>query len=119
MQNFRKLLVWEKSHTFVLAVYGATQNFPKTEAFGLTSQLRRSAASIPSNIAEGCGRGSNAELSRFLQIAMGSTSEADYQLLLARDLGYLEHAQYDHLAAQVTEISKMLRSLISKLTTQN
>ncbi len=117
MQNFRKLLVWEKSHTLVLAVYGATQNFPKTEAFGLTSQLRRTAVSIPSNIAEGCGRGSTADFARFLQMAMGSTSETDYQLLLSRDLGYLDNTQHDQLSAQVVEISKMLRSLISKLTT--
>lgn len=111
--------VWQKSHEFVLSIYAATQNFPKAEAFGLTSQLRRAAASVPSNIAEGCGRGSNADLARFLQMAMGSSCEADYQLLLSRDLGYLSDQHYDELHAQITEVGKMLRSLISKLTTKN
>ena len=120
MQDYRKLIVWDKSHRFALGVYKATQNFPKCEAFGLTSQIRRAAVSIPSNIAEGSGRGSNADFGRFLQMAMGSTCEADYQLLLSHDLGYLnDDEHYAQLAAQATEISKMLRSLISKLTTQN
>ena len=85
MQDFRKLNVWEKAHEFVLDVYKASDLFPPQEKFGVTSQLRRSAASIPTNIAEGCGRGSNADLARFLQISMGSASEVEYLLILARD----------------------------------
>lgn len=116
MQNYRSLVVWEKSHQFVLGVYEATLNFPKSEAFGLTGQIRRAAVSIPSNIAEGCGRGSNADFARFLQIAMGSASECDYQLLLSHDLGYLNDERYAQLSEQ---ISKMLRSLITRLNNRS
>lgn len=89
MKDFRNLKVWEKSHQLALAVYKATSTFPRHELYGLTSQIRRACASIPANIAEGCGRSGDAELARFLQIAMGSASELEYHLLLARDLGFL------------------------------
>ena len=115
MQDFRNLKVWEKSHTFVLAVYGATQNFPKSEAFGLTSQIRRASVSIPSNIAEGCGRGSDADFARFVQMSLGSAFEVDYQLLLSRDLNYLPQDQYNLLFAQASEVKRMLNSLLQKL----
>lgn len=81
MKDFRKLQIWEKSHVLVLSVYKQTKSFPKEELFGLTSQIRRAAASIPANIAEGCGRGSDAELARFAQISMGSASELEYHIL--------------------------------------
>ena len=87
MRSFKELLVWQKAHRFALDVYGATRDFPSEERFGLTSQLRRSAASIASNIAEGCGRVGGRDLARFLSIAAGSASEAEYQLLLSCDLG--------------------------------
>ena len=87
MQHFRNLLVWQKSHEMVLQVYRISRDFPREELYGLTSQLRRAAVSIPSNIAEGCSRGSDADFGRFLIIALGSSSEVEYQLLLARDLG--------------------------------
>ena len=90
MKDFRKLEVWEKAHALTLSVYHAADPFPREELYGLTSQIRRAAVSIPTNIAEGCGRGSEAELARFLQIAMGSASEVEYELLLARDLGFLK-----------------------------
>jgi four helix bundle protein len=86
MQNFKELKVWQKAHRLTLDVYKVTTRFPKDEMFGLTSQMRRSSASIPTNIAEGCGRDSRAELARFLSIAMGSASELEYQLILAKDL---------------------------------
>lgn len=86
MKDFRDLLVWQKSHHFTLEVYKTTASFPADERFGLVSQLRRSAASAPANIAEGCGRGGNMEFHRFLQMAMGSASEAEYHLLLPHDL---------------------------------
>jgi four helix bundle protein len=110
MKNFRKLTVWTKSHELTLAVYRATAAFPKAEVFGLTAQMRRSAASIPSNIAEGCGRDGDGDLGRFLQIASGSAAELEYQLILARNLGYIEADEYQRLAALLDEVSRMLTS---------
>lgn len=115
MKDFRNLDVWNKAHLTTLAVYEHTKTFPKEEIFGLTNQMRRASVSIPSNIAEGCGRGSDAELSRFLQIAMGSASELEYQVLLSKDLEYLTEINYKALIEKVIEIKKMLASLIKKL----
>lgn len=88
MKDFRDFKVWEKAHDLVLETYRFTAGFPKHEMFGLVSQMRRCSASIPANIAEGCGRLGNAELHKFLQIACGSANELEYHFLLARDLGY-------------------------------
>jgi four helix bundle protein len=115
MQDFRQLKVWEKSHDLTLAVYRATAEFPTEEKYGLTGQIRRSCSSIPTNIAEGCGRGSDPEFGRFLQIAMGSASELEYQLLLARDLSLLPVARYEGLHGSVTEVKRMLATFILKL----
>jgi four helix bundle protein len=115
MKDFRDLKVWEKAHALTLACYAETIPFPKQEVFGLVSQIRRSASSIPANIAEGCGRRGNSELHRFLQIAMGSASELEYHLLLSRDLDFMSTAAYEHLRTQVTEIKRMLASLIRKV----
>jgi len=115
MKDFRDLKVWEKAHQLTLAVYKATTTFPRDEMYGLTSQIRRSCASIPANIAEGCGRGGDAELARFLQIAMGSASELEYHLLLAHDLGFLNDSVYDELTREVTEVKRMLTSFLQKL----
>jgi four helix bundle protein len=98
-----------------LEVYKATATFPKTKLYGLTSQMRRACVSIPANIAEGCGRGGDAELARFLQIAMGSASELEYHLLLARDLSLLNSPDYERLTGGVTEVKRMLTSFIQKL----
>ena len=103
MQNFKSLKVWQKSHELTLAIYKATANFPKDELYGLTSQIRRACASIPANIAEGCGRTGKAELARFLQVAMGSASELEYHLLLAHDLGLLRDGEYKLLENQAVE----------------
>ena len=119
MQDFKKLKVWEKSHRFVLRAYGVVSEFPKDELYGITSQLRRAASSIPTNIAEGCGRGSSAELGRFLQIAMGSASETEYHLILARDLKFLKEKDFEQLTVEVVQIKKMLFALIKKIRTQN
>ena len=116
MKDLRELKVWEKAHQLTLAVYRATIFFPKEELYGLTSQTRRAYASIPANVAEGCGRGSDAEFARFLQIAMGSASELEYHLLLARDLNLLNSSDHNQLANEVTEVKRMLTSLIQKLT---
>ena len=115
MRDFRQLIVWQKSHELALAVYQATGNFPKHELYNLTNQFRRAASSIPTNIAEGAGRFTEAEFARFLQIAMGSASEVAYLLILTRDLGYLEDENYTKLAASTDEIQRMLRSFITKL----
>ena len=115
MRDFHKLAVWQKSHPLALAVYRHTQHFPTEERYGLTNQIRRAAISIPSNIAEGCGRSSDADFGRFLQIAFGSASELQYQLLLARDLGYLPESVYPTLNAQVIEVKKMLTALITAI----
>src|SRR5512144_610728 len=115
MKDFRELKVWEKAHQLTLAVYRVTASFPKEELYGLTGQMRRAAASIPTNIAEGCGRGSDDDFRRFLQIAMGSASELEYHLLLAHDLGYLVTEDRDRLSAGVIEVKRMLASLISKI----
>jgi four helix bundle protein len=108
--------VWQKSHQLVLAVYRATVAFPKDELYGLTSQMRRAASSIPANIAEGCGRGGPVELGRFLRIAMGSASELEYHLLLCRDLELLSDAAYQPLTAAVEETKRMLTAYLQRLT---
>jgi len=115
VRNFEELQVWQKAHALTLGVYEASTTFPSTEQFGLTSQIRRAATSIGSNIAEGAGRDSNMDFARFLQIAAGSTSEAEYQLRLARDLGYLPVDRHDELQALAQEVRRMLHAFIEYL----
>jgi len=115
MKDFRKQKVWEKSHCLTLDIYKVTKGFPKDELYGLTAQIRRSCASIPANIAEGCGRHGDAEFARFLQIGLGSASELEYHLLLARDPGLLNDLDYERLSRETTEIKQMLTSFIKKL----
>ena len=110
MKDFRRLQVWTKSHELALAVYHSTATFPKSEMFGLASQMRRAAASIPSNIAEGCGRDGDGDLGRFLQIASGSASELEYQLVIARDLKYVAPEDFKSISNRVDEVSRMLTS---------
>ena len=112
MKNFRELKVWDKSHRMTLQVCKATARFPRDELYGLTSQIRHSSASIPANIAEGCGRGGNADLARFLQIATASATELEYRLLLADDLNLLDAEDHERLAREVTETKRMLTSSI-------
>jgi len=116
MKDFRKLKVWEKAHQLVLAVYQTTASFPRDETYGLTMQARRAASSIPSNIAEGCGRDGDAELARFCLIARGSATELEYQILLAHDLKMIPSARYEELSQQIAEIKRMLTVLVQKLT---
>ena len=115
MKDFHNLKVWERGHALTLSVYKVTQNFPKEELYGLSSQIRRSSSSIPMNIAEGCGRDSQAEMTYFFQIAMGSSSELEYQLILAHDLQYLEENAYNEFLSELTEIRRMLNAYIQKL----
>jgi four helix bundle protein len=112
VQDFRQLKVWEVGHRLTLNIYRASRSFPSSESYGITSQMRRCSASIPANIAEGCGRGSDAEFSRFLQIAMGSASELEYFLLLSRDLEYLDVRTHEELTQSATEVKRMLTSLM-------
>lgn len=115
MRDFKKLKVWEKAHRLTLSFYAATAGFPKEEMYGLTSQIRRAASSVPANIAEGCSRGSDADFARFLHIASGSAVELEYHLLLARDLGMMPSPRHVELDAEVNEVKRMLATLVRKL----
>ena len=115
MKDFRTLKVWEKAHTLTLAIYSATEKFPKHELYALTNQIQRAAVSVPTNIAEGCGKDSDAELKRYFVIAMGSSSELEYLLLLARDLKYLPEDSHQILNRDLTEVRRMLNAFIQKL----
>ena len=119
MQDFTKLQVWQKAHTFTVNLYKITGSFPSEEKYGLTNQVRRAAISIESNIAEGCGRSSNKEFSRFLDIAQGSAFEVRCQLFVARDLHYLSLDKFQLLDDKITEISRMINALSQKLKTKN
>ena len=115
MKDFKELKVWSKAHELTIAIYGLTRTFPREEIYGLTSQVRRSAASIAANIAEGCGRRSDGELARFLQIARGSASETEYHLLLAKDLRFLSESDYQSTEKKILEVQRMLTSLVQKV----
>jgi len=115
LRNFKDLKVWEKAHQLTLAVYQSSQQFPHAEIYGLSTQLRRASVSIEANIAEGCGRRSDRELVRFLRISMGSATETECHLLIARDLGYLPRADFSRLEALLTEVKSMLHSLIERI----
>ncbi|RQP11864.1 MAG: four helix bundle protein [Chryseobacterium sp.] len=115
MRDFRKFEVWQLSHIITLKVYELSRNFPREELFGLTSQIRRSFASIGYNISEGCGRNSDKEFANFINIALGSASEAEYQFLLARDLDYVEAENYDAIQEEIVLLKKKLVSLWNKL----
>jgi four helix bundle protein len=115
MSDYRRLKVWARAHRLVLEVYGATQRFPAIERGGLMQQMRRAASAVPTNLAEGSGRKSRKELSRYAKISLGSASELEYQLLLARDLGYLDASCHDALAESTDEVKRMLGALIRTL----
>jgi four helix bundle protein len=115
MKDFRQLKVWEKAHELTLEVYRATVAFPREEAYGITSQLRRCSASVAANIAEGCGRIGNGDFHRFLNFAAGSVLETEYFLLLARDLNFIPTNSYDRLQDKVVEVQRMLASLLRKV----
>ncbi len=115
MQDFHDMKVWQKAHQIALDVYKATASFPKDELYGLTNQIRRAAVSAAANIAEGRGRGSDADFARFLQMSMGSANELEYELLLARDLGYLNIEQHKALEKEILEAKQMLAAFLKKL----
>lgn len=115
-KSFQDLIVWQKAHQFVLCTYAYSERFPKTEVYGLTSQLRRAAVSIPANIAEGFQRKTKPDKGRFLNIAQGSLEECQYYLILANDLGYGDNTQ---LKQQLDEVGKLLSSYIRSLLAPN
>ncbi len=112
MQDFRKIRAWDKARLVVLDIYRMTAGFPSSELYGLTNQLRRAAVSVTANIAEGCGRGSDADFARFLQIAVGSSFEVDALLLVAKDLGFLSAPEYATLEPKIAEMKRMLNALL-------
>jgi four helix bundle protein len=116
MRDFRELKVWQKAHQVALEIYRHSRALPTDERFGLTAHLRKSAISVPSNIAQGCGRDTEKELARFLSIAAGSASELEYQLLLAHDLEYLPRDAYAALYEQVAEVKRMLYRFMQSLS---
>jgi four helix bundle protein len=118
MKSFRELLVWQKAHELTLNVYAMSHGFPREELYGLTSQIRRASVSVAANIAEGCGRPGDGELRRFLEMAMGSASELEYHLLLARDLQMLDPAMHERLNESACEVKRMLAAFIQKLRSE-
>lgn len=119
MKDFRNLVVWQKAHELTLTLYRSTNDFPKDERFGLLSQLRRSVVSIPSNIAEGCGQNSDQNFARFLNIAIGSSCELEYQLLLSYELTFIKKDDYFKLNEMTVNIRRMLIALVGKLMAQS
>ena len=119
MRNYEDLHVWQKAHILTLAIYKATRCFPNEERFGLTSQIRRSSASIGANLAEGCGRRSDGEMARFVHIAMGSGAELSYHLRLAWDLDLLSKSTAEELRSDLNEVMRMLSSLSLKFEAQD
>jgi four helix bundle protein len=115
MRDFRQLKVWEQSHRLTLRIYEITKNFPKEELFTLTNQIRRASSSVPTNIAEGCGRGGNKEYAYFLQVATGSAFELDYHILLAHDLKYIGTDIYRELDDEIQSLKRQLTVLLRKV----
>lgn len=113
--NYKKYKVWELGHEITLSIYKDTAHFPQEEKYGVVSQLRRAAYSIPSNVSEGCGRESDAELKRYLVISRGSASELEYFLILSKDLKYLEEETYEELFDKVNLVKRSLNNLINKI----
>lgn len=122
MGNFKELIVWQKSVSFVTEIYKMTEKFPNNEIFGLTSQIRRASISVPSNISEGHSRRSSLDYLQFLKISRGSLAEVETQILISKNLGYISEEIYENFEEKITEISKMLNALITSISnsqTQN
>ncbi|MEM9953787.1 MAG: four helix bundle protein [Chloroflexota bacterium] len=116
MQDFRKLQIWQLSHELTLKLYKVVSSFPDSEKYNLTSQIKRSASSIPANIAEGCGRKTNGELEHFLYIAMGSASELEYHLLLSKDLGIIDTNLHSELENDIIILRKKMNVFIQRVS---
>ena len=118
MRDFKKYDIWKLSHQFTLTIYSISTSFPKDETYNLMSQIRRSSLSIPTNIAEGCGRNSDKEFNQFLNIALGLATETEYLILLAKDLNYLDEVNYILLELQINTIKSKIYTLKNKLNQQ-
>jgi len=116
MRAFRDLIVWQKAHQLTLDLYRVTKSFPRDEQYGLTSQIRRAASSVGANIAEGCGRGTARDFARFVQMALGSASELEYELFLASDLGLFPGTTYAQFESAIISVNRMLTGLGRRLT---
>ena len=115
MRDFKKYTIWKLSHELTLKVYELTNSFPKSELYGITSQLRRACSSIPTNISEGCGRDSDLEFNRFLSIALASACETEYLFILSKDLNYISSSDFAELDKTINEVKKKIYSLKQKL----
>ena len=115
MRDFKKYDIWKLSHAFTLKIYDITKSYPKDEVYGIISQIRRASSSIPTNISEGCGRDSDAEFNRFLTIALGSTSEVEYLIILSKDLNYIDENSFITLNEEINIIKRKIYSLKQKL----
>ena len=118
MRDFKKYDIWKLSHQLTLTIYTISNSFPKDETYNLVSQIRRSTLSIPTNIAEGCGRNSDKEFNQFLNIALGLATETEYLILLAKDLNYLDEVNYILLEQQINTIKSKIYTLKNKLNQQ-
>ncbi len=118
VRTFRELIVWQKAMILVTEIYQVTQKFPKEEIFGLISQLRRAAVSVPSNIAEGQGRLTEKEFRQFLGNARGSLAEVETQITIAKNLGFLDDPDFQNLSAKITEVARVLNGLISSVISE-
>lgn len=119
MRDIRDIKAWEKAHALALRICGETLGFPSEERFGLTSQIRRAALSIPANNAEGCGRGTDSDFARFIQISLGSASEVEYLLPVVKDLKPMDDDIHGELHGQVVEVKRMLTSFLKKLKAES
>ena len=119
MAHFKELIVWQKSINLVTEIYRITEKFPSNEIYGLTSQLRRASVSVPSNIAEGNTRRSKADYLQFLRIARGSCSEIETQIIISKNLGFINDITFETLSFNIVEISKMINGLINSLKDSN
>tara|TARA_A100000171_G_scaffold47762_1_gene54241 strand:+ start:28293 stop:28643 length:351 start_codon:yes stop_codon:yes gene_type:complete len=115
MRDFRKYDIWKLSHELTLDIYTISNSFPNSEIYGITSQIRRASASIPTNISEGCGRDSDSEFNRFLTIAVGSANETEYLLILSHDLKYIDSSTFEIVSKQVNTLKKKIYTLKQKL----
>lgn len=116
MRDYKKLLVWQKSYTLGLTIYTITHSFPKEELYGLTSQMRRSSLSIPCNLAEGSRKSTDKDFRSFVHIAYGSCAELEVQIMYAKEFQYIKEKEYSFLIEELSQISKMLNSLIKTLS---
>jgi four helix bundle protein len=116
MKSFKELIVWQKSRVLAVNIYKLTSKYPTEEKYGLVSQLRRCSISVPSNIAEGWGRNSDGNFDKFLKISKGSLAELETQIIISFDLGFIDEIELNKLDAEITEIFKMLVSLIDKIS---